>query len=341
MTKREIAELTRCNVVSSRIRLARNVEGLPFPHRSTERDRKRILQFMRGARRAAEGLFDFNFYLMSELDEVQKMAMIERHLISPSLAENSLTGAVILEKSEGVSVMLNEEDRVREQCVQRGFRLGAAYERIACYDERLAAEVDVAFDKDLGYLTACPTNLGTGMRASTMLFLPALKLAGDIENALTAFIRGYGLTVRGVYGEGSEAKGDMYQLSNTRTLGADEREIIDVIERATVEMCYRERCALDELSRRARTELLDRVARSYAVLRDAYRLSAAELMRLISDAKLGVILGVVPLKGTELLDKLLVLCSAANLELMLGAGEHSDSERDTARARYVRAALGE
>lgn len=341
MTKREINELTKHNVVSSRIRLARNVEGLPFPHRSSESDRRKVLQFMRGARRAAQGLFDFDFYLMSELDDVQKLAMVERHLISPALVGNPLTGAVILEKTESVSVMLNEEDRVREQCVQRGFRLGSAYERVACYDERLAAEVDVAFDDELGYLTACPTNLGTGMRASTMLFLPALKLAGDIENALTAFIRDYGLTVRGVYGEGSEAKGDMYQLSNTRTLGADEREIIDVIERATVEMCLRERCALEELARKVRTELNDRVARSYGILREAYRLSAGELMRLISDAKLGVILGVVPLKSTELLDKLLVLCSSANIELMLGTGEHTAAERDTARARYVRAALGE
>ena len=191
----------------------------------------------------------------------------------------------------------------------------------------------------LGFLTACPTNLGTGMRASTMLFLPALKLAGAIETALKKFVMDYELTVRGVYGEGSGALGDMYQLSNTRTLGVDEESIIEIIERATAEMCLHESRAREKLAHKKGAELYDKICRSYGILLNAYMLSSAELMNLISDVKLGVILNILPLKDTKPLDKLLVLCSAANLTLT--TGECSPTERDITRARLVKGILKE
>lgn len=331
------SDYTRFNVMSSRVRLARNVEGMPFPNAKMRVSDADMNAFTAGAVRAAEGLFEYGFFRMRDLGELQKTALVERHLISPALARNSATGAVILENTEGISVMLNEEDRVREQCVAEGFNLRLAHARISRYDDNLCRELPVAYDDRLGFLTACPTNLGTGMRASTMLFLPALKLAGAIESALTRFVKDYGLTVRGVYGEGSEALGDMYQLSNTRTLGLTEEEILSVIERATVEMCMNESRAREKLARKAGAQLYDKIARSYGVLTNAYMLTSAELMRLISDVKLGVILNILPLKDTKTLDKLLVFCSAANLALQMGNA--SAGERDIVRAALVKRTL--
>lgn len=333
----EVREITRHNVISSRVRLARNVRGLPFPRCKTRPDPAALRAMEEAAVHAAAGVFDAEFLRMKELDNVRKAALVERHLISPALAKNTSCGAVVLERTERISVMLNEEDRIREQCIEQGFDLRRAYAALCAYDDRLTAEIPVAYDDRLGFLTACPTNLGTGMRASTMLFLPALKLAGEIESALTRFIRDYGLTVRGVYGEGSEALGDMYQLSNTRTLGVTEEEIIDRVERATVEMCLRERAAREKLERAKGAALYDKVSRSYGILSNAYKLDGGELMSLISDAKLGVIMGILPLKETKTLDKLLVLCSAANLTAAIG--KCSPTERDVRRAAIVRGIL--
>ena len=218
-----------------------------------------------------------------------------------------------------------------------GFDLPHAYGRLNVYDDRLLDEIPVAYDPELGFLTACPTNLGTGMRASVMLFLPALKLAGAIEDEVNRFVREYGMTVRGVYGEGSEAKGDMYQISNTRTLGVTEEEIISSVERAALEMCLRESEAREKLVRRKGAALYDKVARSYGILTNAYKLTSAELMNMISDVKLGVILDILPLKDTETLDKLLVWCSAANLTAV--TGECSPTERDIRRAAIVKGIL--
>lgn len=329
--------LTRSNVISSRIRLARNVRGMSFPAARRREDPASLRALEEGAVRAARGLFDFEFLRMRDLDAVRKRALVERHLISPALARNTSSGAVVLERSEGISVMLNEEDRVREQCVERGFALPSAYERISVYDDRLLRELPAAYDEEMGFLTACSTNLGTGMRASVMLFLPALRLAGQIENEMTHFVRDYGLTVRGVYGEGSKAQGDMYQLSNTRALGVTESEIIASVESAALEMCAKERDARERLIERDRVAVYDRVARSYGIISNAYRLTSAELMNLISDVKLGVILNILPLKDTKTLDKLLVWCSAANLTAV--TGECSAGERDVRRAAIVKSIL--
>ena len=329
--------LTRCNVISSRVRLARNVRGMTFPGARRREDPRALRALEEGAARAAKGVFDGEFMRMRDLDAVRKKALVERHLISPALARNTASGAVILERSEGISVMLNEEDRVREQCVETGFALPRAYERISRYDDSLLRELPVAYDNELGFLTACPTNLGTGMRASVMLFLPALRLAGGIEREMTRFIREYGLTVRGVYGEGSKAQGDMYQLSNTRTLGVTEGDIIRSVERAALEICAEERAATEALVGRAGSALYDKAARSYGIITNAYRLTSAELMNLISDVKLGIILDILPLKDTKTLDKLLVWCSAANLTAV--TGECTATERDERRAAIVKSIL--
>ena len=325
------------NVVSSRVRLARNVRGMPFPSSPRRASAAALAALEEGAARAARGVFDAEILRMRDLDKEKKKALVERHLISPALARNTSSGAVILERSEGISVMLNEEDRIREQCIESGFALPEAYERISVYDDRLSEELPLAFDRDLGFLTACPTNLGTGMRASVMLCLPALRVAGELEGDLTRFVRERGLTLRGVYGEGSKAQGDMYQLSNTRTLGVTEDEIIRSVERATIELCLKDRGALERMRKEKGAALYDKALRSYGILTHAYKLTSVELMNMISDVKLGIMLEILPFNDIETLNKLLIWCSAANLTAV--TGECPADERDVRRAAIVKSIL--
>ncbi len=335
-----INELVKNNVVSSRVRLARNVTGLEFPRNIKTTD-QRVVDLMNGAYAAAQGVFEARLLPMNKLKKEQKKALIERHLISLALANNTQNGAAIFEgdKKFGISVMINEEDHIREQCVEEGFNLKRAYERLRVYDERLLHTLPIAYDSQLGFLTACPTNLGTGMRASCMLFLPALKRAGAIEDALKTFKSEFGLTVRGVYGEGSEAAYDMYQISNSLTLGVSEDEIISQVEQAVVRMCYCERVALEKLVKERQTELLDGISRSYAVLKGAYALTAQELMKLLVDVKIGVILGILPIKSTAITDEMIWACSASSLQILTNGS--SEEESDKMRARIVRELLAE
>lgn len=332
--------LTDFNVISSRVRLARNVQGLSFPRSGKGGMPEKMLQLVYGAKKSADKLFECDLYLMSRLSKLQRMSLVERHLISLPLANNLTTGAVILEcDKENLSIMLNEEDHIREQCVVDGFNLQTAYNMVNAYDNCLLKELPIAYDSQFGFLTACPTNVGTGMRASTMLFLPALKLAGAIEDAVRKFTEDYGLTIRGVYGEGSSAHGDMYQLSNSRTLGMDEQTIIKQVAIATEELCYCERKALEKLAKDNGSAFLDKICRSYGILKFAYSISSRELMSLISDVKLGVILDILPLKDTRPLDKLIWLASPSSLTLKIG--EVSAQERDILRAQLVRNILSE
>ncbi len=335
-----INELVKNNVVSSRVRLARNVTGLEFP-RNIKMTDQRVVDLMNGAYAATQGVFEARLLPMNKLKKEQKKALIERHLISLALANNTQNGAAIVEgdKKFGISVMINEEDHIREQCVEEGFNLKLAYERLRVYDERLLHTLPIAYDPQLGFLTACPTNLGTGMRASCMLFLPALKRAGAIEDALKTFKSEFGLTVRGVYGEGSEAAYDMYQISNSRTLGVSEDEIISQVEQAVARMCYCERVALEKLVKERQTELLDGISRSYAVLKGAYALTAQELMKLLVDVKIGVILGILPIKSTAITDEMIWACSASSLQILTNGS--SEEEGDKMRARIVRELLAE
>ncbi len=335
-----INELCSGNVVSSRIRLARNVRGLEFPCEIKVTDNA-VVELMNGAFRASNGVFNARLIPMNKLDKEQKTALIQRHVISLALANNNANGAVVLEGDSkgGICVMINEEDHIREQCLESGFNLKRAYDRLRRYDDNLLRELPIAFDAQLGFLTACPTNLGTGMRASVMMFLPALKRAGAIGDALKTFKNEYGLTVRGVYGEGSDTYYDMYQISNTRTLGVSEGALIAELEQAVVKMCYCERVALETLLKDKQTELLDGIARSYAVLKGAYALTAQELMRLLVDVKLGVILGILPIKSTQKLDDLIFSCTSSSLRII--TNNSSDEECAKMRAKIVRSVLAE
>ncbi|MCM1305951.1 MAG: hypothetical protein NC037_03225 [Bacteroides sp.] len=334
-----IDDLTRDNVVSSRIRLARNVNGLEFTNFAKDVD-LRFADMIKGAKRAADAAFDARLFTMSELSDTKKKVLLERHFISLPLANNLRSGAVIIEKGDRpqMSIMLGEEDHIREQCVIDGHSLGKAYARIKEYDARLARELDLAYDGQFGYLTACPTNVGTGMRASEMLFLPALRRAGAIDDAIKTFKDAYGLTVRGYFGEDSDSAYDMYQISNSRTYGVSEQETLYQVEQAVVRMCYCERVALEKLVREQKTSLIDGIFRSYAVLTGAYSLNAQELMKLLVDVKIGVILGVLPIKSTRVLNKIIEQCSSS-LEIITNG--ISDDERNRTRAQIVKDILSE
>jgi len=330
-------DLVKDNVVSSRVRLARNVEGTPFPSGS---DMTALnADIVRGAMRAADGMFDARIFYMSELSQNSKNVLIERHYISERLAD-SACGAVLIEDGENpeMSVMINEEDVFREQCLKNGHNLGAAYDRLAKYDERLNEILPLAYDKNFGYLTACPTNVGTGMRVSEMLFLPALKRAGAIDEALATFKKHYGLTIRGCFGEGSTAAFDMYQISNSRTFGVSPELVIRQVEQAAVRLCYFERVALEKLICADRNKFFNAVFRSYGLLLSSYSLTAAELMRYAVDVKIGIILGVLPIKRMQPLNKIIEECTSS-LEIV--AADKTADERDRSRARIAQKILAE
>jgi protein arginine kinase len=334
-----VDELTRFNVISSRIRLARNIEGVAFTGNSKGIDHLKRMRLPDGIERLLRGTFDYDYFRLRDLDDVRIKALVERHIISPSLVHNRFEGAGIVERNEKLAFLINEEDHIREQCVERGFNLQGAYQRLNHFDDIIVNSLPIAYDEQLGFLTSCPTNLGTGMRASTMLFLPALRHLNAIEDTVKVFRERYGLTIRGIYGEGSSALGDVYQLSNTRSLGITEWEIIDIIEQSTLAMCKAEDVARERLMADKGEEIKDKIQRSFNTLRTAYSLTSEALMTLISDVKLGVILGIVPLEDTAPLDKLTVLFSASSLTLKIG--ECAPSVRDITRAKLVREILSE
>ena len=322
--------------VTSRVRLARNVRGVVFPMASAGGYTEELLDVMKKAELAAKGLFDYDFFFMASLSDKRKLSFIERHFISPDLAENSRTGGLVLSKDGSFSVMLNEEDHIRAQCIEQGFNLKDAYERINAYDDRLLKALPIAFDKQLGFLTACPTNVGTGMRASVMLFLPALKRTGIMDSTLLKIAKYEGLTFRGIYGEGSEPIADMYQLSNSRTLGLSESDIIAYVERAAIEIIKLEEKARASLKIDENYYLRDEICRAYGVLKNAYMLSSKDLYSLIAKVKLGIILNVLPKYDLTKLDKMVVMSGAATLS---GDRELNELERDILRAGFVRQIL--
>ena len=332
-------DLTRYNVISSRIRLARNIDGLAFTGNVKGVDHAKRMRLPDGIERLLRGTFDYDYFRLRDLTDTQIKALVERHIISPSLVHNREESAGIVERNESLSFLINEEDHIREQCVERGFNLVGAYERLDKFDNLLLSKLPIAYDNQLGFLTACPTNLGTGMRASTMLFLPALRHANAIEDTVKVFRERYGLTISGIYGEGSSALGDVYQLSNTRTLGMTEMEIIEVIQKATLAMCTAEKVARDKLMAERGEEIKMKIERSFNTLRTAYSLTSDALMELVSDVKLGVIFGIVPLTETAPLDRLAVLFSASSLTLKIG--ECAPTIRDVTRAKLVREILSE
>ncbi|MGN0822643.1 MAG: ATP--guanido phosphotransferase [Candidatus Gallimonas sp.] len=321
-------------VVSTRIRLARNFVDFPFPNRFKDVSKAREMIHLIAAELSNADKFEL--YYMNAVSEERAAVLKERYLISQDLIENRRISAALVSKDESISVMINEEDHVREQYFLREFDLRKAYERISGIDDLIAESIPFAYDAELGYLTACPTNLGTGLRASVMLFLPALARRNLMREVIPELTR-LGLTVRGAYGERSGAEGELFQLSNEVTLGMTEEDILSVVESAVqtmVEFELQERKAMCEEDG---IGLRDRVCRAYGILTNCIKIDAREFMSRMADVKLGVALGVFH-GDMRALDDLIIAMRPANINRLNGA-VLDEAGRDVYRAEYAGKAL--
>lgn len=290
----KINRAIQTTIISTRIRLARNFAAYPFPRKMNERQAKEIVYLVEVG---LKEVGNFEKYEIKTLMGDQLGLLQEEYLISPALL-NSVGGAVFVSGDERVSIMVNEEDHLRQQYIYEGFNLEKAYDRISEIDEKLSTRYDFAFDPKLGYLTACPSNLGTGMRASVMMFLPGIVWSGDFKKILPELKEG-GMTVRGAFGEGTGATGYVYQISNERTLGKSEKEILDEVGEVALYLCELEARARGLMLAKAEMEMRDRCLRAYGVLTNCALLSAEEFIEKIADVKLGWILGFLQVKGED------------------------------------------
>lgn len=317
--------------ISTRVRLARNFAGRKFVPAVGYNEAREIAD----AASAALETQGFLANRLGDLDSLAAGALQERHLISNALVRNADIAAVALREQTGESVMINEEDHMRLQCILDGFEPDEAYRRVSLTDDKVAMSLAYAYDDRLGYLTACPTNLGTGMRASVMMFLPGLNLTGGISELAASGAIG-NLTFRGVYGEGTEAEGFLYQLSNRSTLGLSEMEILQEVKKAVNFIAETEDRARDRLYAENRVTLTDRIMRGWGLLTNSYTMAVDECEGHLAFVKLGVGLGLVQMRDPRLLDRLTVDCRPACLACGV---ERSEEELGVERAAKLRGSL--
>lgn len=323
-------------VISSRIRLARNLDAYSFPTLATNQQSKEVLNKISNLsnERMLKQIGSFTFIPLSSLNDLEKRVLVEKHLISPHLAEESKNGAVMISENESISIMINEEDHLRIQCLFPAFHIHKAWELADQIDDFFEQHLNYAFDERRGYLTSCPTNVGTGMRASVMLHLPALVLTQQINRILSA-VNQVGLTVRGIYGEGSEAIGNLFQVSNQITLGQSENEIIDNLYSVVKQMIEHERAARERLMSESKTKLLDRINRSYGILSFANVIDSKEASQRISDVRLGIDLDLIKNVSPTILNELMIMTQPGFLQQYAGT-KLSPTERDIRRAQLIR-----
>lgn len=317
-------------VVSTRIRLARNLADVPFPSRL--KNTEEIEKVHAGAKQRLLKSPEFTYTKLSDMSELTKRALIERHIISSELAKNQ-NGGLIKSKDESISVMILEEDHYRLQSLSAGLSLGKAYKEVDMLDIMLSEDTDFAFDEQLGFLTSCPTNAGTGLRASLMLHLPALTATKGMPRIM-ALISKVGMTVRGAFGEGSAASGAFYQISNQVTLGVTEQEILTKLFSTGRKIIDFERNTRAELYKNLGIALEDRIWRAIGVLKNARRMGDSEAQKLISDVAFGVSLGIVPgITSSELYQVMMDTRPAIITE---SQGSVKSQQRDIIRANMIR-----
>lgn len=315
-------------VISTRIRLARNIAEYPFPVRLDNKSKIELNEKIRDSICSKEKL---NYIELKTLTRAEVVSLAERHIISPEFASNSDGRALLISENEDISIMLCEEDHIRLQVMKPGLALNEAYELADKIDTEINETQEYAFDEKLGYLTQCPTNIGTGMRASVMLHLPALTSKGQMGTLATTVSK-LGLTLRGAYGEGSVAMGDLYQLSNQVSLGISEKAAIDNLKTITLQLASQERGAREEMSKNIVTE--DAVFRAYGVLKSARILSTKEFMNLISKVRFGAVTGMIK-TDLKTINELMVSMQPATINAFVGRILTPD-ERDVERAKIVR-----
>ena len=324
-------------VLTSRIRLARNVRLLPFPGWATKDQRRQTMALIQPVVQMMRPMKDAFCQTLSGLTSVQKQVLVERHLISREHAARNEGSAAVIERRQSLSIMINEEDHLRMQSIRPGLNLRVAFDALNDLDDELQESLTFAFDRKLGYLTTCPTNLGTGLRASAMLHLPALVLSEQINQVLNAIGR-MGLAVRGLYGEGTESLGNLYQISNQSTLGESEHQIIERLERVIDKVAGHETNARLKLLEDDRMMLHDKIGRSYGILRHAWLIDSKEALNHLSLIRLGANLGFFPHETVRLCDNLLMEIQPAHLQLHSGK-KLSPEQRDESRGQIIRTQL--
>ncbi len=321
-------------VISSRVRLARNLAEFPFISRATESDRMDIEKILRGKITSIEDQSRMLYLDVSELPGLDRQFLVERQLISREHAESEGARGVAIDSGEQFSVMINEEDHLRIQVMCSGLDLDAAWNQINQLDDLIEENATYAYSDKLGYLTACPTNVGTGLRVSVMLHLPALVITRQIEKVFRS-LQKISLAVRGLFGEGSQAMGDFYQISNQITLGRSEEELIKQVADVVPVMIDYERQARDFLIRESQQTLHDRVSRAYGILRTAQTISSEETMHLLSSVRMGVNLGLIDDVEIPTVNKLFIHTQPAHLQKLSGV-ELDTADRNIERATYLR-----
>lgn len=323
-------------ILSSRIRLARNINQYKFPILFTNDEAKSVIHKIkeRVDHSPLSKLGNLELLLMDELQPLQKRVLMEKHLISPHLAEQSSFGACLLSEKEDLSIMINEEDHIRIQCLFPGFQLTEALTLASEIDDWLEEEIDYAYDEAVGYLTTCPTNVGTGLRASVMMHLPGLVLTQQINRIIPA-INQLGLIVRGIYGEGSEALGNIFQVSNQITLGKSEMDIVEDLKSVVSQLIAQERSAREALAKTSNIQLEDRVFRSYGILSNCRIIESKEAARCLSDVRLGIDMNYLKNISKNILNELMILTQPGFLQQYAG-GPLRPHERDIRRASLIR-----
>ena len=320
-------------VISSRVRLARNLADFPFKDKAKQEDLEQILKIIKEIVPSIG--YGLKYIELRNIDNITKLTLIENHLISPEFATNK-NGAILINDEENICIMINEEDHIRIQVFSSGQELEELLNLAIEIDEKIDGLVTYATNERYGYLTSCPTNVGTGLRASVMVHLPALTLTGNIEKVLNV-VNNFGMNIRGVYGEGTQSKGNIYQISNNQSLWLIEKEIIKNIKTITEKVIEQERLARKYLTKR-QIDLEDRVYRAYGILANAMKLSSEECRKLLSDVKLGTDLGIIKELDDMKVSKLETYTKPGNLQKYL-AKELDAYDRDIERSKVVKQIL--
>ncbi len=321
-------------VISTRVRVARNIEKYKFPSLMTIEESNDLTNEILNAIKDSDDEGDYQFNIIRDLNPRERLVFIEEHLISPGLIQNLDKSSFLIRNDERATIMINEEDHIRIQTLFPGLKLNEAWELCSQIDDNLELKIDYAYDEKLGFLTSCPTNVGTGLRASVMVHLPCLSMTGHIQNIIEA-LRKVGLTVRGIYGEGSEALGNLYQISNQVTLGESEEEIIIKLNKVISQIVARERNTRRYLIETKALELEDKVYRSLGILTHSRLMSSKEAMTHLSNIKLGWDINLIKNEKLKDIVKLMIDIQPANIQKKLERDMLS-VERDNARAEIIR-----
>ena len=334
------SELTDCTgpkcaiVLMTRVRLARNLAGRSFPGWADKDERAAVVETCRNAVSNAPQMKRGLFVGIADLSELERQILVERHLISRELSGAKEGAGVVISRDQAISVMINEEDHLRIQVLRAGFQLKKTWSTIDELDSVLEEQLDYAFSSDLGYLTACPTNLGTAMRASAMMHLPALVISSQMEKVVRA-VNQLGMVVRGLFGEGSDANGSIFQISNQTTLGESEDDIIKRLQAVLQSIVEHEVNAREKLLEADAAKLSDKIGRAYGILQNSHLLNSSEAMNLLSLIRLGVDLGLFPEEHRATIDRLFIEAQPGHLQYKQ-KGEFEPAQRDLLRAACLR-----